>query len=224
MTLLNMTTPSKVQLPFSIYGDVFLRTRATSTGSSFDRSGLTATALLLLMLSAPTGINSIYNVAQSSQKPTQIPYYDVVPAELGVSVRTLRSRLKSIRQVLSISVSELADIFGVSRQAVYKWLSGGPISNLNRRKLDDLSDAAHVLAPFSDDGFQIASKRLDTAGNDLMAALRKGTALAWANDVARAIGGGRDKRRAIDLLVSSHRRSAAAGSDLGVPLLDERTD
>ncbi len=40
------------------------------------------------------------------------------------AVKSLPERLAMVRQVLKIRVTELADLFAVSRQAVYKWLAG----------------------------------------------------------------------------------------------------
>ena len=44
-------------------------------------------------------------------------------AHARIDIRTAAEHLENIRLVLNLSVSELADFFDVSRQAIYKWLS-----------------------------------------------------------------------------------------------------
>jgi transcriptional regulator with XRE-family HTH domain len=61
-------------------------------------------------------------------------------------VRTPRENLSRIREVLNPSVSDLATTFSVSRQSVYNWLNGGPVAEENATKLQDLAQAADVLA------------------------------------------------------------------------------
>ena len=61
-------------------------------------------------------------------------------------VRTPSENLSRIRQVLNPAVSDLATTFGVSRQSVYNWLNGDPVAEENAAKLNDLAQAADVLA------------------------------------------------------------------------------
>jgi transcriptional regulator with XRE-family HTH domain len=61
-------------------------------------------------------------------------------------VRTPSENLSRIREVLNPAVSDLATTFGVSRQSVYNWLNGEPVADENATKLQDLAQAADVLA------------------------------------------------------------------------------
>lgn len=65
---------------------------------------------------------------------------DVVP------VRTPAEDLARIREVLKPAVSDLATTLGVSRQSVYNWLNGEPVAVENAAKLQDIAQAADVLA------------------------------------------------------------------------------
>ncbi|MFN7121716.1 MAG: hypothetical protein ACK4NM_06730 [Hydrogenophaga sp.] len=60
--------------------------------------------------------------------------------------RTPSENLLRIREVLNPAVSDLATTFGVSRQSVYNWLNGDPVADENAAKLQDLAQAADVLA------------------------------------------------------------------------------
>ena len=68
------------------------------------------------------------------------PTVDVAP------VRSPAEDLVRIREVLKPAVSDLATTFGVSRQSVYNWLNGEPVAEENAAKLQDLAQAADVLA------------------------------------------------------------------------------
>ncbi len=71
------------------------------------------------------------------------PIADLV--EVG-QVRSPSEDLSRIREVLNPAVSDLATTFGVSRQSVYNWLNGEPVAEENAAKLQDLAQAADVLA------------------------------------------------------------------------------
>jgi transcriptional regulator with XRE-family HTH domain len=49
------------------------------------------------------------------------------------------------KTALNLTMSELARGLGVSRQALYNWIDGGPIKDDNLAKLNDLKSAADVI-------------------------------------------------------------------------------
>ncbi|MDE1143514.1 MAG: hypothetical protein PW999_28635 [Paraburkholderia tropica] len=61
-------------------------------------------------------------------------------------VRTPAEDLARIREVLRPAVSDLATTLGVSRQSVYNWLNGEQVADENAARLQDLAQAADVLA------------------------------------------------------------------------------
>lgn len=69
--------------------------------------------------------------------------FEVAEAE---AARTPAENLKRIREVLNPAVSDLATTVGVSRQSVYNWLNGEPVAEENAAKLQNLAQAAAVLA------------------------------------------------------------------------------
>ncbi|MGZ5199710.1 MAG: hypothetical protein ACXWC4_08045 [Telluria sp.] len=72
-----------------------------------------------------------------------MPTVEVVGAE---QARTPSENLMRIREVLNPAISDLATTFGVSRQSIYNWLNGEPVAEENAAKLQDLAQAADVLA------------------------------------------------------------------------------
>ena len=107
-------------------------------------------------------------------------------------VRTPSKNLSRIREVLNPAISDLATTFGVSRQSVYNWLNGEPVTDENAAKLQDLAQAADVL---SHEGVGINAallKRRFANGRTLM-------------QVAQA---GESARDAALMLVQIHKREA----------------
>lgn len=107
--------------------------------------------------------------------------------------RTPSENLSRIREVLSPAVSDLATTFNVSRQSIYNWLNGDPVAVENAAKLQDLAQAADVLAH---EGVKINAallKRKFANGRTLL-------------QVAQA---GESARDAALLLIKIHKREAA---------------
>ncbi len=108
-------------------------------------------------------------------------------------VRSPSESLSRIREVLNPAVSDLATTFGVSRQSVYNWLNGEPVADENAAKVQNLAQAADVLAH---EGVGINAtllKRKFANGRTLM-------------QVAQA---GESARDAALMLVQIHKREAA---------------
>ena len=87
---------------------------------------------------------SLEHLQRSAQRAQHmVPVAEVAEVE---QVRTPSENLSRIREVLSPAVSDLAATLGVSRQSVYNWLNGEPVADENAAKLQDLAQAADVLA------------------------------------------------------------------------------
>lgn len=82
------------------------------------------------------------------QRSTHLMQHMAPVAEVAevAPVRTPAEDLARIREVLKPAVSDLATTFGVSRQSVYNWLNGEPLADENATKLQDLAQAADVIA------------------------------------------------------------------------------
>lgn len=92
-----------------------------------------------------TGGDLSFEHLQRSTHQMQHMAYTIEVADMA-PVRTPAEDLVRIREVLRPAVSELATTFGVSRQSVYNWLNGEPVAEENASKLQDLAQAADVLA------------------------------------------------------------------------------
>ena len=87
---------------------------------------------------------SLEHLQRSAQRAQHmVPVAEVAEVK---QIRTPSENLSRIREVLSPAISDLATMFGVSRQSVYNWLNGEPVAEENAAKLQDLAHAADVLA------------------------------------------------------------------------------
>lgn len=66
------------------------------------------------------------------------------PTERAAQAADLCVELKTIKDVLGLSVSELAQLFGVSRPTIYSWQEGKRVSEGNAKRIRDIASA---LAP-----------------------------------------------------------------------------
>ena len=87
---------------------------------------------------------SLEHLQRSTRQAQQM--VSVVEVAEVEQVRAPSENLSRIREVLNPAVSDLATTFGVSRQSVYNWLNGDPVAEENAVKLNDLAQAADVLA------------------------------------------------------------------------------
>lgn len=97
----------------------------------------------------PTGIGtggelSLAHLQQSTQRMLySTSMAQMIEIEL---IRTPSENLMRIREVLKPAMSDLATAFGVSRQSIYNWINGEPVAKHNASRLQDLAQAADVLA------------------------------------------------------------------------------
>lgn len=96
------------------------------------------------------------SAATSNWSINQIEIHDAADQVANNCSSSVRD-LANVREILKISVTELARVFGVTRQAVHEWIKGGALSPANAEKLSTLAIAAGVLA---DSGLEITPQLL----------------------------------------------------------------
>lgn len=77
------------------------------------------------------GTGSVFALSHANEwgkmLDTRVPYFDVQTTDVDAArpdIRSAAEHLANIRQVLNPAIADLATVFGVSRQAIYKWISG----------------------------------------------------------------------------------------------------
>lgn len=203
-------------------GWVTERPAATGVTSTLVRWVGWMTAAGAALASVGTGGELSPQQLQRTAQQAQHMVSGVDVAEI-VQVRSPGENLLRIREVLNPAISDLATTFGVSRQSVYNWLNGDPVADENAAKLQDLAQAADVLAH---EGVRINAallKRKFDNGRTLMQIAKAGES---ATDAAL-------------MLVQIHKREAAqrermnarfanraktpASADFDLPAANDRT-
>jgi transcriptional regulator with XRE-family HTH domain len=164
--------------------------RRSSTGMS---SGANRTAVLaaIMLVGAGTGV-FVDDLEWLQQHRLNDGVVNRTPIMEVVLARTPAENLERVRAVFSPAVTELANLFSVSRQTVYNWLNGDQLRPEHITKLQDIAHAADIVAE---------------TGIPMTGALLKRKVIEGKNlfEVARDGGSTRD---AAQLLVQIVRREA----------------
>jgi transcriptional regulator with XRE-family HTH domain len=181
---------------------------------------LTAFGLQVGTGGAPT--ESYYK--QRGNKGYPYVHYESLPANTEfVSTRSPSENLSRIREVLKPSVTELANLFGVSRQAVYDWQSGKPTSDENATKLEDLAKAADVFIRENLTASSQVLRRKIAGGQTLFDVVREGgSAENAASMLAQMVRRESEQRKALDARLANRKKPIVDYVNIGAPMLDER--
>lgn len=137
--------------------------------------------------------------------------------------RTTTEDLAQIRAIFKPAVSELANVFGVSRQAIYNWLSGEVPISLHANKIKDLAAAADVM---KDQGITITShilRRKITDSKSLFELVRDGgSAKESAQLLVHILRTEKEQRRVLDLRLANRVKPEVNPLDIGFPMLNEQ--
>ncbi len=202
-------------------GGWFLERNIRSTGLAF------GTAILLFspQLGAHVGTAGSRMFDSTHSWPQYDPFLPELRIEVNTFIdtpRTVAEDLHHIRTILKPGVSELADIFGVSRQAIYNWLGGENPSSLHTSKIKDFAAAADI----------ITTEGITITGNILKRKIKEGKTLF---EIIRDGGSGHEgalilvgilkreseQRRILDLRLANRVKPFINHLDIGLPAFNE---
>lgn len=142
--------------------------------------------------------------------------------EAANTVSKATEDLARIRTVLKSTVTELANALGVSRQSIYDWQSGQPITAENAAKLADMARATDI---FATEGLTTTSQMLRrpiSGGKNFFDMVRDGgSAEAAANMLVQLVRRENEQRKALDARLMKRNRRPVSSEDFGVPILNE---
>jgi transcriptional regulator with XRE-family HTH domain len=141
-----------------------------------------------------------------------------------LNIRSTSETLDRIRNVFKFSVSDLACACKVSRQAVYKWMSGSSptLEPDNQNRLEDLYCAAETFAARGVVGSAMILKRRDTSGKTLVETLQAGeSAQLWAKGMLEVLSMEVQQRSALDARLRKRERSTPFAEEWGIPMMTE---
>jgi hypothetical protein len=142
----------------------------------------------------------------------------------AIAERTPAQSVAHIRAVLRTTVTELANLFEVSRQAVYGWLEGTQPTVTHGAKLADLAKAADVLVLEGVVGTSRDLRRKLPGGKTLFDSIRDGdSAEAGARVLVQMLRHETEQRRKLDARLGAREKRTLDYADAGAPMLDDRT-
>lgn len=120
--------------------------RSAGTGGSISDLSKVVTLCASLMISAGTAAKPDDSILFKEQNPDSRFARGLVPVVNSVLEES--SCMEELGKVLAVfvpSISELAKVFGVSRQTVYNWKNGESLSIENEEKLRSMGAAADLF-------------------------------------------------------------------------------
>lgn len=122
-----------------------------------NRVGNGTMAIIGMMLAGTGSVYSVEHVTGwrslvQSRVPFTVGIFDEAPdwGNQQIDTRTIADHVQNIRSILNLSVSEIAGLFNVSRQAVYKWLSEDSSPELD--KAERILQLSQIADQFRDAG------------------------------------------------------------------------
>lgn len=151
-------------------------------------------------------------------------YRDQISRRLRTaSPRRPAQNLARIREFFRPTVTDLAALFGVSRQAIYNWQAGEPIAQQNEERLEQLAWAADFLDSQGIAEGSSSMRRKLTKGRSFFDLVREGQpATEVAAMLVSLIRKEAAQRAAISSRLAARARKPIDAGDIGAPHLDER--
>lgn len=127
-----------------------------------------------------------------------------------------------IRVIMKVSVSELARVFGVSRQAVHEWIKGGALSPRNAQRLSELTQVADL---FLESGIEVTPQMLRRkvgGGMSLLASVKEeGKVVEQARKLVDTLSRESQQRQRLVARLAGRQKPALTPDDFGAPHLRE---
>jgi transcriptional regulator with XRE-family HTH domain len=138
--------------------------------------------------------------------------------------RSPQECLKHIRDVLKPTISELAEGIGVSRQAIYDWLSGSSVSAKKAARLAEVAQAADKIAAEDVTSLGWNMRRPLKNGKNFFGLLGEGIPVDEATRLLIHIIRTESQQRKMLERHFTGRRPPSRGlfDEIGVPMRDER--
>lgn len=203
-----------------------LRTVSSSSNIPFSVAGLFVAIGPLGFEVGTGGTATVEYVKDRGIKGYPFAFYDASKFVNDVIVsRTPVENLEHIRSILNPTVTDLAAILRVSRQAIYDWQAGKPVATENDSRLSDLARAADVFAVEGLRGTsQILHRPIRNGQNFFDLVGQRDSAESVARTLVEILRGESRQRQAIrDRLAGRKRPAREAFDDIGAPMLDERS-
>lgn len=179
----------------------------------------TSAAIALVCMVGTGGIaDTRYFQKLQGYNPVAVRTITAIPTP----TRSPREDLARLRGVLKPAISQLAGLFGVSRQSIYNWARGEQPKVQHIARLDDLARAADIIASEGITSPSQALNRKIVDGKTLLEIVAAGgSAQDAAHKLALILRRETEQRKAIEAKLAGRKSARDEVDDYGVPMLDE---
>lgn len=127
-----------------------------------------------------------------------------------------------IRQATKISVTELARVCGVSRQAVHEWIKGGPLSKRNAERISELVQAVDVILESGVEASPQTLRRKVSGGMSILEAVQAdGKVVDLARQLVGTLARESEQRKRLAARLAGRQKSQLSSTEFGTPHLNE---
>ncbi len=161
------------------------------------------------------------STATSNWAINQIEVDGVHSAAVGAASATAQN-IAHIRQATKISVTELARACGVSRQAMYEWIKGGPLSTRNAQRISDLAQAVDVILASGVEASPQTLRRKISGGTSILDAVQAdGKVVDLATQLVGTLVRESEQRNRLAARLAGRQKSQLSSTEFGAPHLNE---
>jgi hypothetical protein len=192
-----------------------------TTGNNYPAVSRGLSAIIASALLVGTGGHmTVDYVVERQDRGYRFNEFGRIDLHQAIVERTPVENLSYIRVVLKPSVTDLARLFGVSRQSVYDWQNGTKPSPDHIARLQDIAKAATVFAVEGSTASAQLLRRPVAGGKTLFDIIREGGS---AEDAARALVqmNRREKTQRETLQTRLAGRRPRTDAEYGIPMLGE---
>ncbi len=199
-----------------------------SATTTYAKIGTSAAISSLLFVSGTGGDASSINIQRLKNPPAQHshPFVSMQSVIASNHVSSPLEFLTRVEKILDPSISELAKMLQVSRQAIYKWKNGDGMSQDSAEKLHQLALAADL---FAEAGIQVTPfmlrRTISNSQNFLEIIEQGGSALESAKTLLRIVQFGQQQRAFVDerLANKKNRKTGSIIDEFPLPYEDDST-
>jgi len=180
-----------------------------------------ASTLAIALLAGTGGIADTHYLNNRQERGYKLPFIEKLSSNSISSLNVSAINLKRIRQIIKPSISELASLFGVSRQAIYNWLSGEEPTIENATRIVELAKTADFLAAEGLTSSQLL-KRKFMRGHSLYDIIKEGgSSYEAAQKLAQILQTEAKQRKLLDERLAGRKTKPQDYSDYGSSMLDD---
>lgn len=182
-----------------------------------------ATVIALAALAGTGGISDTNFLVKRQSRGYSVGHFQGVDYAVAEVARTPAGNLARVRDILKPAVSDLATLFGVTRQAIYNWQGGEQPKDEHLAKLEDLAKAADIIAAEGLPNTGQLLKRKISNGKNLLDIMHAGgSASETAQKLVQIVRREEQQGKMLADRGAGRKRPIISPADFGVPSFTEQ--